>query len=127
MTGSVIGIPRQLLRAEGLAVLIAATTAYACIDGEWWLFAILFLAPDLTILGYLGGHKIGAICYNTGHSYLLPLGLCTWGMFLSELGPLAVGLIWAAHIGCDRMLGFGLKYAGNFKASHLGWPEWAAK
>ncbi|MFV0643971.1 MAG: DUF4260 domain-containing protein [Sphingomonadaceae bacterium] len=124
MTGSVTGAPRHLLRAEGMAVLIAAGSAYAQTGASWWLFAMLFLAPDLSILGYLAGPRIGAICYNATHSYLLPLGFCAWGLVHPESWALALGLIWAAHVGLDRMLGFGLKYAADFKASHLGWPEW---
>jgi hypothetical protein len=31
-----------------------------------------------------------------------------------------MALIWLAHIGMDRMLGYGLKYSGGFKDTHLG-------
>ncbi|RKQ33951.1 DUF4260 family protein [Oceanobacillus halophilus] len=30
-----------------------------------------------------------------------------------------VGLIWTAHIGMDRMIGFGLKYPTAFKDTHI--------
>jgi hypothetical protein len=31
-----------------------------------------------------------------------------------------IALIWANHIGIDRMLGYGLKYAEGFRFTHLG-------
>jgi hypothetical protein len=34
---------------------------------------------------------------------------------------LALGLVWLAHIGVDRLLGYGLKYNDNFQHTHLGW------
>ena len=32
---------------------------------------------------------------------------------------MAIGMIWAAHIFFDRMLGYGLKYPTRFKDTHL--------
>lgn len=120
MTGFVTGAPRALLRLEGFLVLVAAAISYAGLDASWWSFAILFLAPDLSMLGYLAGPKVGATIYNTAHFYGLPLALITCGVFMSVPTALAIGLIWAAHIGFDRALGYGLKYAEGFGASHLG-------
>ena len=34
-------------------------------------------------------------------------------------GALAVGLVWLAHIGIDRALGYGLKYPTHFEDTHL--------
>jgi hypothetical protein len=110
----------MLLRLEGLFVLIAASAAFVRLGASWWLFAALFLAPDLFMLGYLAGRKTGAALYNLGHWYGLPFACIAWGVFGQAPQVLAVGLIWAAHIGFDRALGFGLKYAVSFGASHLG-------
>jgi hypothetical protein len=120
MTGSVTGAPRALLRLEGLFVLIAACAAYARLGGNWWLFAALFLVPDLSMLGYLAGRKAGAALYNLGHGYALPFAAIGWGVFGRDTLALDVGLIWAAHIGFDRFLGYGLKYGEGFGATHLG-------
>ncbi len=117
--GVVTGAPNLILRAEGLGVLGAACWTYAVTGGSWWLFAVLFLAPDLSMLGYLRGPRVGAIGYNLGHTYLAPglfLALGLWAAW--PLGT-ALGLIWAAHVGFDRMLGYGLKYPWAFKATHL--------
>ena len=115
--GAVTGAPNLILRAEGLAVLVAAVWAYALAGVGWWLFLGLILAPDLAMLGYLAGPRAGAAAYNVAHTYLGPLAL----LALGQAWPLAtaLGLIWAAHIGADRMLGYGLKYPWAFKATHL--------
>ncbi|HEX4006971.1 MAG TPA: DUF4260 family protein [Acidobacteriaceae bacterium] len=114
--------PGVLLRLEGLLVLAAAVASYAAVlHGRWWIFAVFFLAPDVSLLGYLAkspGAGAAAL-YNAIHSYALPivLGLVSWRM-----GSLAGGeaaLIWMAHIGFDRLLGFGLKYPEAFKPTHL--------
>jgi len=101
---------------------VAAGTAalYAQTGASWWLFAALWLAPDLSMLGYLAGSCRGARVYNAFHTYALPamLGLSAW--FLHVRGPLLpVALVWANHIGVDRALGFGLKYAEGFGYTHL--------
>jgi hypothetical protein len=78
----------------------------------------LFFLPDVTFLGYLAGPRLGAYCYNTIHNYALPF---TAGILLHWLGrSVAVPIVWAAHIGFDRALGYGLKYAGGFGHTHLG-------
>ncbi len=127
MTGTVTGAPKALLRLEGLFVLIAACAAYARTGGDWWLFAILFLAPDLSMLGYLAGRRAGAALYNLAHWYLLPLAAIGWGVFGQTPLALEIGLIWMAHIGFDRFLGYGLKYADGFGATHLGLKGKAAR
>ena len=111
---------RTLLRLEGLALLAGMTLLYAIWDGSWWIYAILFLAPDLSFLGYLGGPRIGAYVYNAAHSYLAPMGLMTTGFALASPLTLSLAMIWLAHIGFDRALGYGLKYSLGFGFTHLG-------
>ncbi|MFP3947912.1 MAG: DUF4260 domain-containing protein [Longimicrobiales bacterium] len=109
-----------LLRLEGLAVLLLALTLFSTLDGSWLLFALLVLLPDLSMLGYLGGARVGAITYNAAHTYLGPalLGGAAW--WLAD--PLSghVALIWTSHIGLDRLFGFGLKLPTGFGDTHLG-------
>lgn len=118
--GFVLDAPKAILRLEGAAVLAAALAAYSRLDGDWVLFAALFLVPDLSMLGYFAGRRVGAVTYNLAHSYTLPIGLAAAGVALSRHGILAVSLIWVAHIGFDRMLGYGLKYPTAFGHTHLG-------
>ncbi len=111
--------PRLLLRAEGAVLLLLSLGLYAVIDGGWLLFLALILVPDLSILGYLSGARVGAVVYNTVHALVLPALLV--GAALLGAGPrfLDLALIWTAHIGADRMLGFGLKYPSAFRETHL--------
>jgi len=120
MSAFVTGAPRGLLRAEGLMVLAAASAGYAELGAGWWLFALLFLVPDLSLAGYLFGRRVGALTYNLGYSYVGPLALLCLGLAGAAPGIIAAGLIWAAHIGFDRALGFGLKYSDGFDFTHLG-------
>jgi len=115
-------LPITFLRAEGLALLVAATAVYSLQDFSWLMFVVLLLTPDLFMVGYLHDTKLGAIIYNIGHSTVLPLLLAISYLLMSNAPDviLQLSLIWFAHIGLDRMLGYGLKHTDNFKHTHLG-------
>jgi len=118
--GAVGGGVRLLLRAEGLALLAVALAAYARFGGEWSFLAFTFLLPDLALLAYLAGARTGAAAYNAAHSLIVPAALLALGL-LADWGPaFDLALVWAAHIGLDRALGFGLKYERGFAHTHLG-------
>lgn len=109
------------LRCEGAGIFLIAVGLYAATDSSWLLFLGLLLVPDLSMLGYVAGPRIGAIAYNAAHLYLWPMLLLTlWAAAVVEWG-LATGLIWGAHIAMDRALGYGLKEPDAFKHTHLGW------
>jgi Domain of unknown function (DUF4260) len=118
--GAVTGGARTLLRLEGLTLFAGMTLLYAVWDGSWWVYAILFLAPDLSFLGYFAGPRTGAIIYNAAHSYMAPVALMTTGFAMSSPLVLSIAMIWLAHIGIDRALGYGLKYSLGFGFTHLG-------
>jgi hypothetical protein len=120
MTDLAIARPRVLLRLEGAAVLALAIAGYRAGGGNWWLFALLLFAPDVAALGYLAGTGVGAAIYNIVHTYALPLALLGYGLWGGSPLALSLALIWLAHIGMDRTMGFGLKYATAFKDTHLG-------
>jgi hypothetical protein len=120
VAGSVEGVPRILLRLEGAALAAGAVYMYHRIGANWWLFAWLILVPDVSMLAYFGGTRLGAIAYNALHVTLGPLVCATLGFFLPSFDLISIALIWAAHIGADRALGFGLKYAAGFGFTHLG-------
>jgi Domain of unknown function (DUF4260) len=125
--GAVTGGLKTLLRLEGLALLAGMTLSYAVWGGSWWVYAILFLAPDLSFAGYLAGPRVGAIVYNAAHSTLAPAALMTLGYALASPLALSIATIWLAHIGFDRALGYGLKYSDGFGFTHLGRIGKAAK
>ena len=107
------------LRLEGLAVAVLATIFYARSGASWWLFAALWLVPDLSMLGYLAGPRRGSYCYNAVHSYVLPVVLTTAALLFSRSSLIPYTLIWFHHIGVDRLLGYGLKYPYGFAQTHL--------
>jgi hypothetical protein len=118
--GAVDGVPRLLLRLEGAALVLVAVLAYARLGAPWWLFVVAVIAPDLSMVGYLAGTRIGSIVYNAFHVTLGPLVLALAGFLLPQFDMLAVALAWLCHIGVDRAFGFGLKYKVGFAFSHLG-------
>ncbi len=111
---------RAVLRLEGATASAAAVALYGYAGFSWPLFALLFLAPDLAMLAYLIGPRAGALVYNLAHTYALALPLALAGFYLGSAVAAALGLIWIAHIGLDRMLGYGLKYRSGFGDTHLG-------
>lgn len=120
MSGAATGTVKLLLRLEGLCVLIAASVAYSRFGLGWGTFALFFFSPDVSFLGYLAGPKAGAINYNLAHSYIGAVACLIAGFVLPAPTILCVGIIWSAHIGFDRALGYGLKYSDGFGFTHLG-------
>ena len=115
------------LRIEGAVVFAIALFLFTILGGfayPWWMVLLLFFAPDLSFLGYLFSNRLGAWAYNIAHSYIFPLVLYALantdvlGLAALDLGALT--LVWIAHIGFDRMLGYGLKEVTGFHDTHLG-------
>jgi hypothetical protein len=113
------GTPRVILQCEGGALLAAALLAYGLLGGGWGWFALAFLLPDVSMLGYLAGPRRGAAVYNLAHTTLPPAALGAAGWAAGHPPVEAAALIWLAHIGFDRMLGYGLKYPTGFRHTHL--------
>jgi hypothetical protein len=118
--GMVVGTPRRWLRVEGATLLAGSLIAYSTIDQAWWLVPLTVLLPDLTMIGYLGGTRLGASLYNLAHSTPLPAAIVAIGWWQDKSLVVALGLVWVAHIGLDRLIGYGLKYNDHFQHTHLG-------
>ena len=118
--GAVTGGVKILLRLEGLTLFAGMVLLYDVWGGSWWVFALLFLVPDLSFIAYLSDPRSGAIIYNAAHSYMAPVALMTAGFALGQPLVLSIAMIWLAHIGIDRALGYGLKYQAGFGFTHLG-------
>ncbi|OEH94094.1 DUF4260 domain-containing protein [Bacillus solimangrovi] len=108
-----------LLHIEGLFVLLISVYFYGQIDGSWWIFFLCLLIPDISMLGYMINNAIGSTIYNIVHSYVIPLTLIIFSVNLQQDLMLTLSLIWIAHIGMDRTVGYGLKYPSNPKNTHL--------
>lgn len=104
-------------------MFVAALAVYFTLDGPLWLLLVLGLAPDLSMVGYLAGPRVGSLAYNVVHAYALPLALGGAGVWFDSTLAIQVAAIWTAHIGIDRFVGYGLKYPTGFKHTHLSAPE----
>lgn len=102
-----------------VALLIVALLAYYLSDGSWWLFGVMILVPDLSMIGYVAGPRIGAWCYNIVHTWLAPTTIGLMGWAAGSILLMQIALILSAHIAADRMLGYGLKHESGFKDTHL--------
>ena len=112
--------PVALQRLEGGVLLALSLLIYWKLAGPWLLYVLLILAPDLFMIGYLGGPRLGAAIYNLGHTWLLPGILAAVGIIGGTSFALDVALIWFGHMGVDRLLGYGLKLPTAFQDTHLG-------
>jgi hypothetical protein len=120
LSSGVFTKPEILLRIEGAFDLALSLIFFQAILGNWLLFVLLLLAPDLAMLGYLRGVRLGTVCYNLIHTLAVPFLIIAYAYLTKSLWLLPYALIWTAHIGLDRMLGFGLKYPTRFRDTHLG-------
>ena len=115
------GLPLRFLRSEGAVLLAAALAAYiTALDQPLWLLPLLLFLPDLLMVGYARSNRLGALLYNLSHSYPAPAALGALALAAQEQAWQGVALVWFAHIGLDRALGYGLKYETGFCDTHLG-------
>jgi hypothetical protein len=111
---------KNLLKTEELFMFLLGLYLFSLLNYPWWLFAALFLAPDIGLLGYLFGVKTGAITYNLTHHKGLAIAFYLAGLYFTSPALMLCGMVMFAHSSFDRILGYGLKYPGNFKETHLG-------
>jgi hypothetical protein len=108
-----------LLHAEGAALFVVSLVLYWRLEGNWAVFVVLLLAPDIGMLGYVRDTRLGAATYNLFHTSAIPLIVATIALLSAEMLVVSLAVIWLAHIGMDRALGYGLKYPTAFKDTHL--------
>ncbi|UWZ85893.1 DUF4260 domain-containing protein [Occallatibacter riparius] len=109
-----------ILRSEGLATAALTAILYSRTGASWWIFVVLWLVPDLSMLGYFAGPYWGSRIYNAVHAYTLPATLALCALLVRNDTLIPFALIWANHIAVDRVLGYGLKYPSKFGWTHLG-------
>lgn len=112
-------LPRLLLRIEGLVLFACAIALYVREDFSLLALVLLFLAPDLSFIGLAGGQRVGAVAYDAAHTYVGPILLASVAAITEWDAGVMLGLIWLAHIGIDRALGYGLRYPDAFRETHL--------
>ncbi|MGE7889544.1 DUF4260 domain-containing protein [Bacillus cereus] len=110
---------KRIVHFEGLVVLLATIYAYSIYEFSWIIFWVFLLAPDLSMLAYGINNRVGANIYNLFHTYIISILIAIIGIFFKIDTVIMIGLIWTAHIGMDRMFGYGLKYEKDFKDTHI--------
>lgn len=88
---------------------------------SWWLFIVLLFVPDISMLGYLFGHKTGAVIYNLFHLKAVAITIGIVGYLIGNNVTILSGLVLLGHSSLDRIFGFGLKYSDDFNHTHLGY------
>lgn len=111
---------KTVVKFEELGLFILGIYFFSQLNYVWWWFLVLILVPDLSMIGYLSGNKIGAFCYNVVHHRGLAISLYLVGIYCSNEIVQLSGVILFAHSSMDRMFGYGLKYGSGFKFTHLG-------
>jgi hypothetical protein len=112
---------RPWLRAEGVAAFAAGLAGFLFLGLPWWAFALLLIVPDVSMVGYLRGPRVGAILYNLVHDLATGVAVAGLGLAIGSVPLAAAGAILVAHSGIDRIAGYGLKYPDGFRHTHLGW------
>lgn len=108
------------IKLEEAAFFLTGLLAYSKLDLSWWLFLGLLFAPDISMLGYLAGPRLGALSYNLIHHRALALFLYFLGLSSTNPTLVLAGVILFAHSSLDRVFGYGLKYSDSFQNTHLG-------
>ena len=111
---------KTLIRLEEFAVFLFSIYLFSLVGFPWWYFPVLLFVPDLSMLGYLGGPKIGAVVYNFVHHRGLALAYYVAGVLLAIPVLSLAGIIILAHSSLDRAMGYGLKLPDSFNNTHLG-------
>lgn len=115
-----LGAVHLTLRVEGALLAAAAVWGYFALGASGWLFAGLFLVPDVALLAFLGpNRRLASSLYNLTHNLALPAALGAFGLIAGAPLAVSLALIWVAHIGFDRAIGYGLKYPDSFETTHL--------
>ena len=110
---------RLILRTEGLPLFVAGAIAYGTIGGPWLAFVPLLLVPDISAIGYVRGTGLGSMTYNLAHNLVTAGALLGLGLWLNVAWLAIAGSVTLAHVGMDRLAGYGLKYPTTFKDTHL--------
>ena len=111
---------KNILKLEELAMFGLSIWALYFFNAEWWYYLLLLLGPDISMIGYTGGNKIGAFMYNLFHHKGAAIVLFISGFLLPDMNFQIAGIILFGHSSMDRMLGYGLKLKEGFKHTHLG-------
>lgn len=109
-----------IIKLEEILMFVLGIYLFSLLNFEWWWFLVLILAPDIGMVGYAFGNKIGALAYNLFHHKGLAIAIYLLGSYFTEPWLQLTGIILFSHAAMDRIFGYGLKYDKGFKFTHLG-------
>lgn len=111
---------KNIIKLEEAAMLLLSIYALYILNLEWWWYLIMIFGPDISMIGYFGGNKIGAVCYNLFHHKGVAVAIFIAGLLLPYFLIQVIGIILFGHSSMDRLFGYGLKTEEGFKYTHLG-------
>ncbi|PVX46238.1 uncharacterized protein DUF4260 [Flavobacterium sp. 103] len=111
---------QKVIKLEELGLFILGIYFFNQLEYAWWWFLVLILVPDFSMIGYVFGDRVGALCYNVVHHRGIAIALYFVGIYCSNEIVQLSGVILFTHSSMDRMFGYGLKYETGFKFTHLG-------
>ncbi|HEX2992391.1 MAG TPA: DUF4260 domain-containing protein [Anaerolineales bacterium] len=111
---------KNLLKLEEFLLFGLAVFLFSQLDYSLGWYALLFLAPDLSMLGYLANPQVGAWTYNLIHHKGLAVAVYILGALLTTPWLMFAGTLLLGHSSLDRVFGYGLKYSDAFQNTHLG-------
>ena len=117
---------KTILKLEELVMFLVSIALLYVSYVSWWWYLLLFLGPDISMLGYLAGNKIGAWSYNLFHHKGIAILVFLIGLMLDQndiynnAWVTSIGIVLFGHSSMDRFFGYGLKYENGFKFTHLG-------
>lgn len=111
---------KKIIQLEELAMFLLSIYLFSQLNFAWWWFLVLILTPDISMIGYAFGNKVGAITYNVFHHKAVAPAVYVFGLSQQNGTIQLAGLILFGHSSMDRMMGYGLKTYEGFKFTHLG-------
>ena len=111
---------KYTLKLEEAAQFALSIYLFSLLPFVWWWYLALFLAPDISMVGYLANSTVGAACYNVAHHKGVAVAVGSLGLVLNIQWLLFAGILLYGHSAFDRMMGYGLKHTDGFKHTHLG-------
>jgi hypothetical protein len=111
---------KNIIKLEEAAMFGLSVYVLYSLQAEWWWYLVLLLGPDISMLGYLAGNKVGAACYNLFHHKGVAVAVFVAGLLIPHLLMQVIGIVLFGHSSMDRLFGYGLKTDEGFKYTHLG-------
>lgn len=112
-----------LLKLEEAAIFGLCIFILISLEAPWWVYLLIAVGPDIAMVGYFFGNRVGADSYNFFHHKGVAIVVFGIGLLLNNPASDIVstaGIILFGHSSMDRMIGYGLKLNKGFKYTHLG-------